>query len=351
MKKATYLLPIVAICVLSCQPDDPIYLKSIPNIEAYRYIPENIESPGISDTLKPALWYSQENAEVFLRRPTDIVLVGNKYWVSDPLTGHVYATDHYGLEWATIAIEGKGPEEVLHPASIIIDRFDASIVYILDTSLKSLMVYSVEGFELTRIHSRWILGEFYHSHFTQVDSTRFLLTISNHEKSVLGIINENGELVEDLIPKVIPSGYQPMTHNRVAFDYDFDNNMFAFAYKGIPVVFIQSDKGWYAVNFMSHKALHELNTPIDPQPISAQVSVQGLVRSVFIANNTLLVQYNSSLITYDLERKVVSKRFEFLDRNDSALGIHGMRLAGGRLFLINNYTAEIYTVSLSDIIR
>lgn len=350
MNKYLFIISILIVNILACQSDKPTYLDDIPGYAEYVYIPHNIESISVTDTLKPGLWYTTEKAEIFLKRPTGLALVGERYWVSDPLTGSIYSVNAMGDHWVTIATEGHGPGEVLHPAVIFSDSEDSSIVYVLDTTSKSVITYSTEGIELGRFHSSWILGEFYHSNVIQSGLNHFLLTISNHETSVLGIIDGNGELIEPLIPKVIPSGYQPVTHNRVTFDYDVEKNILVFAYKGIPVIFIRRNEKKYLINLMSHKALHELNTPLDVQPLQTRVSVRPLVRNVFIRDNILLVHYNNSLIIYNLRSNEIMRRYEFKDIDDEPLGIHEMRLAGDFLFLMNSFTAAIYKVKLSDVI-
>lgn len=344
--KITSLYILVLVFVLSnCSNNNrPEYISKIPQIESFTYIAiqkHNFEEAKIS--LTPRLFISGSNqTENFIGTPFWIEKIKDEIWVADPLKGEVLAFEKNGGFSRIIAAKGRGPGELQQPASIFYDNhhsLSTDKVSILDTGLKSIVQYTFTGEEVKRIQNEHILSEFFGNRLLAFQEDAFLVPLMNHERHLLGTINQNGDLVDSFVNRLVPLGYQPVTHNRVYFDVEFSQMTIAYAYHGLPLIFLESldreNKTIY--DFRPEMKLSEYNADLTPLPMQEMVSVRSITKDLFINENEIYFRLENEIIVFNHEEGYVDKVISLVDEEGFP-----MIFSDGTFFLINRFTSDIY---------
>lgn len=334
----------------SCSTDNrPEYISKIPEIESFTYmsiLDNNFEEAKVN--LTPKLFTSDtEQEENFIGTPFWIEKINDEIWIADPLKGEVLAFEKDGTFSRLIAAKGRGPSEVQQPASIFYGNKPSSSsdrVWVLDSGLKSVIWFSMEGEEISRIHNEHIMSEFFNNRIIAHPHDSFLIPLMNHERHVLGVINQNGKLVDSFINRIVPLGYQPFTHNRVYFDVEFGENKIAYAYHGLPLVFIeglgQESKVLY--DFRPKTELREYNVDLTPIPMQERVSVRSITRDLFINGNKIFFRLENEIIVFNYEKDHVEHVISLVDEEGFPMIIQQMIYSNGTFFLINRFTSDIF---------
>src|SRR6056297_857028 len=259
-----YILATVFVLSNCSNENKPEYISQIPDIESFTYsaIPaSSLEEKRVD--LSPELLISGSGqSEYFIGTPFWVEKIADKIWVSDPTKGEIAEFDEEGNFSRVIATKGHGPGELQQPATIHFSGDNSSLsdtVLVLDSGLKSILRFTLEGEEVFRISNDHLLSVFFNNRILAYENDSYLVPIMNHEKYVLGIIDQSGELTDSFINRIVPIGYQPATHNSVYFDFDNSKNTLAYSYHGVPLIFFegldQNSKSVY--DFWPEKELKE----------------------------------------------------------------------------------------------
>jgi len=342
---------LASVFVLSnCNIDNkPEYISKIPAIESFTYTPlPEIDFTEKKTDLTPTLFISGAGqTEYFIGTPFWIEKVNNNIWISDPTKGEIAEFNDKGKFVRVIATSGHGPGELQQPASIHFEK-DASIfsetALVLDSGLKSILRFTLEGEEIGRISNELILSEFFNNRILAYHNASFLVPLMNHDKHVLGVINQNGDLVDSFVNRIVPLGYQPVTHNRVYFDIEATENKIAYAYHGLPLIFLegldQNSKIIY--DFRPEKELREYNVDLTPLPMQERVSVSSITRDLFINGNKIYFRLENDIIVFNYSTGHVEHVISLVDDEGFAMIFQQMIYSNGTFFLINRFTSDIY---------
>ena len=342
---------IAIILLAACSSDQkPAYLDQIPGFDRFDYKPVQEESLNERRiTVYPSLWGPDSaNAEYFTGTPFWIETVDDEIWIADPTRGIVTAFTKEGEYYGTVAEKGDGPGEVQQPASIHhIKTADKNFSWILDSGLRSLIHYSTAGTELKRVHQKQMLIEFYNNRVTSLPGNLLLFPIMNHEQHVLAAVDFSGEMMGTFVNRIVPAGFQPVTHNRVFFDSDKDTGRLIYAHHGLPLIFLKdpdgSDRRVY--NFKPGTALEDFNTGLTPRPANERVSVNSVTRDLFLDNNRVMFRIFNDVVIFDLETEQVDSVLQLMNGENEPLIIQQMFFSGGTLYFVNRFTNEIYILN------
>src|SRR5690606_16403866 len=98
----------------------------------------------------------------------------------------------------------------------------------------------------------------------------------------------------------------------------------AYGYRGLPLIFFESEQKKIAINLLPETKLEEVNTGLALIPLSnpSNTSVQMLIRNIFIIDKDVsFIVYNSSLLKYDLKYNNM-KMFVFKNESGDMLNFH-----------------------------
>jgi hypothetical protein len=354
-----YILGIVfGLVHLSCNTDTkPDYFSYIPQISSYDYnavSTQELESKFV--THSPELFITGDNTQGrFIGTPFWIEYVGDEYWVADPLRGEISSFDQTGSFLRVIANKGNGPGELTYPANIYYANFTANnednYVWILDSGTKSIIKINPEYGEEGRIRNELLLSEFYGNRLKLLPNNTFLAPIMNHKDYIIGNIDQSGDFISGLIPRIVPLGYQPITYNRAFFDVDQYDQIFTYAYNGLPLIFIEnkSEEVQYVFDFKTEELFTNTNIDLTPRPIEETVSVRSIITDLFVHPPHIYFSIGHNIIVFDFEKK--QTEFVIVPTHDDGenMSFQQMVFTNGTFFLINRFTSDIYRFELSDI--
>ncbi|MGF1670284.1 MAG: 6-bladed beta-propeller [Balneolaceae bacterium] len=347
-----YIL-VTAVILASCNSDGrPEYISKIPGIDSYTYTPvgkEYFEEKRMS--LTPGLLISgSEQIENFIGTPFWVEKINEEIWIADPVKGEVLAFEKGGRFARKIASKGGGPGELQQPASIFYDEANPSVsnrVWVLDSGLKGIIQFSGNGQEISRIQNEYILPEFFGNRLIVLQNDTFLVPLMNHEKHVLGVIDLNGDLIDSFVNRIVPLGYQPSTHNRVHFDVESGKKKLAYAYHGLPLVFLEGiDRESKVIyDFRPHQELTEYNIDLTPKPKHERAPVQSVIRDLFINENDIYFRLENDIIIFNYETDRVEYVISMVDKDGYPMVFQQMIYSNGIFFLINRFNSDIHYFS------
>jgi len=340
-------------CTIDKRPE---YINKIPDVESFTYIPipdDNFEKGKVD--LVPSLFITgTEQRENFISTPFWIEKISNEIWIADPLKGEVIAFKKNGEFSRLIATEGRGPGELQQPAGIFYRNKHSEpsdSVWILDSGLKSIISFSLNGEEIDRIHNELILSEFFNNRIIANQDNSFIVPLMNHKRHVLGVIDQNGDLVDSFVNRIVPLGYQPVTHNRLYYDIEFDSKKIVYAYHGLPLIFLegldQVNKNLF--DFRPNIELRDYNISLNPIPMEERVSVKSIVRDLFIGGNKIYFRLENEIIILNYETGFVEHTISLVDEEGFPMIFQQMIYSDGTFFLINRFTSDIFYFTEDDI--
>lgn len=354
----TCIYALAAFLFLSnCNSDGrPEYISQIPDIESFTYLPfSQAELDSKKMTFTPSLFISgSADSENFVGTPFWIEKVKDEIWIADPVKGEISAFNADGIFSRLIAARGRGPNELQYPASIYFSNLEPAPLksaWVLDSGLKSILQFNTENGEINRIRSKEILTEFYGNKILVLKDNTFLVPLTDQEKPILGVINQNGELIDGYVNRVVPLGFQPFTHNRVFFDIEPVSNQLIYAYHGLPLIFLeglnQDRKRVY--DFRPMMELEEYNIGLTPLSAQERVSVNSVIRDLFVNGSKTYFKLDSEIIVFNHEVGDLEKVITLIDHEGIEMNFQQMVYSDGTFFLINRFTSDIYTISEADI--
>lgn len=340
--------------ISNCNNEDkPEYISQIPDIDSFTYtaIPESsLEEKKVN--LTPTLFISgSEQSEYFIGTPFWVEKIDDKIWISDPTKGEIAEFDEKGNFSRVIATKGQGPGELQQPATIHYSSLFSDTVLVLDSGLKSILRYTLEGEEIVRVSNDNLLSVFFNNRILAYKNESYLVPIMSHNKHVLGIIDQKGILVETFINRIVPQGYQPATHNTVYFDFETSANTIAYAYHGLPLIFFegldQTSKRVY--DFWPDKELIDYNIELTPLPSNVRASVSSLTRDLFINKNRIYFRLENEIVVFNHKNGSVEHVISLVDDEGFPAMFQQMVYSDGIFFLINRFTSDIYYFTEDDI--
>lgn len=340
------LLTILLIGLISCSKSPESYLYNIPRVSDGTIINLPI---GQVDSVRVQVdtWLTSEDFGFDLGRITDLSDIGDDIWLTDAVKGRVYKIEAESKSISRLFTAGRGPREVVNPANIIASS-DTS-AYVLDTSERALIHFTSSGQELGRKYIDRMIPEFFHSKLSHFKDNTFLFHLNSASDHLIGVVDTTGNIVSEMVPRLIPVGYQPVMHNRATFDYDKELDLLAYAYRGIPAVMLEHDGDLTTLFFEPFVPLDEINADLSLRPMSENVSVNIIIRNVFFHQSNLYVHYNGNLLVYDIDARQLLKKYTFVDEAGEEIGIHHMLISNDILYLMNSFRQNIYKLSVSSL--
>jgi len=349
-KVSTLYIPVFVFLLASCNAENrPEYINQLPDVESFIYTPVSEEHLNeVRTSVTPELLISgSEEIENFIGTPFWIEKVNDEIWIADPVKGEVVAFEKGGGFSRKIATKGGGPGELQHPASIYYNNDNPSLadgIWVLDSGIKGIIRFSHDGQEVRRFLSEHILSEFFGNRLLVSHENTFIVPLMNHEKHVLGIIDQNGDLIDSFVDRIVPIGYQPVTHNRVQFDFDSNRNLLAYAYIGMPLIFLErpAQNGKAVYNFWPERELKEFNLDLTPLPKNIRASVSWVSRDLFIDKNEIYFRLQNEIVILDFESGRVEHVISLVDNDGFSMVFQQMIYSDGIFFLVNRFSSDIY---------
>jgi hypothetical protein len=277
--------------------------------------------------------------------------VNDKIWVSDPTKGEIAEFDEEGNYSRIIAAKGHGPGELQQPATIHFSSTLSDTVLVLDSGLKSILRFTVEGKETIRVSNDNLLSVFFNNRIIAHKNESYLVPIMSHNKHVLGIIDQDGNLVETFINRIVPLGYQPVTHNTVYFDFNTSANTIAYAYHGLPLIFFEGldQPSKIIYDFWPDKELSDYNIELTPLPSNVRAPVSSVTRDLFINKNKIYFRLENEIIVFNHKNGSVEHVISLVDDEGFPAIFQQMVYSDETFFLINRFTSDIYYFTEDDI--
>lgn len=192
--------------------------------------------------------------DISQRQSIDSIVIGqikyvtkfnDLYYVYDSIANKMYGINDLGLIKKVLGREGKGPGEYLYVTSV---KSNLNTLFISDVSNARINRYNrntevvnalkpfTPNLATNKIDvnkNRLLLGNSASSGFEPSLEDEGLITISNNKNlfDTLGTI----------MPRIVPSGYQPAVFNEVDFSIN-DNNLIASSYLPLPWIFLFNEK-------------------------------------------------------------------------------------------------------------
>lgn len=346
---------LIALTFLSCTQEKPNYVYEIPNHDLFDYI--SIENwAGIKhDTTLVELWYDSNREDgVMLSMVTDIIQTSKgTYWITDVTSGKLLEFDANGNFIRELFRKGRGPSEVIRPVSLAkILNNNEETIYIIDTDQQMIMVSDLNGNEKSRYHLKDLPNSFGGNKLT-ILSENDLFWPTHRKDFVLSKRDTLGNVAENFVERLIPSGYQPIMHNNIAYDIIFGEGklIFLYAYQGIPIIMAKIGENQIMINLEPNSDLESLNTPLELRPLNEQITVSVLIREVFFKEDTIWVAYKSNLYEIPLDMNTEIIIHTFLDPEGKQVMYQSLIEADSNIFLANYRNAKIHKTSLSNIIK
>ena len=341
----------IAIVITGCTNNQPDYLNKIAELDDVEYKTFDIQQAKWGDTLEVSPWLNPEDArQVAIQHLGDMTSFGVGYMISDWARGNIFRVDKHAQLIDTLAKKGKGPGDFMNPAAI--SRFittEDTLYYVLDTGLNLLKKINSSG----DIKEAWGHTSLPHSSWlNQLSITKkHVFWATQHIKeNVLIKAQLDGKVVGRTIDRLIPLGKQPYTYNSIVFDISMDETEMVFAYSGLPIIFYHNKETKTAINLQPKKEIEDLNTPLEIMSENERVTVENLVRAVYLlSDDKLLVNYNSKIIT--LRTDGSRGRVNSLVANGEVVKFHKMIKVETYLFMINLFSGEIYRLELNKITK
>jgi len=346
--KATFLTLLIFF-ITGCA-DKKSYLSEIPDIEFFTIKPISAFDISKVEVFDAQDWPFVKDTSNYFSSIGDIKLVTkNKIWISDPISGVVAEYDSTGKKIRIILDSGRGPNEVEKPSSIIKTNNSYNQFYhIYDVGQKTLIKIDTSGLEHSRFNSSLLGINGLENKIILKENNRILTSSLLYPEYSLIELDSVGNFSKGIVKKIIPDGFQPMTHNNIIFEFSRTNKKLVYAYSGIPIIFINDQKNQIGIDLEPKKQLSEINTLLKKLPQNKQITVKKLIKNILIdeTNNQLIVSYLNDILFIDLEKNKIYL-YSFFNRNKEKIKFHTFKKVGDKIFLINFFTGNIKCISLS----
>jgi len=334
--------------IISCDREQADYYHQIPHIEQFDEIVSVY--PGIQTKRDTSIlgWYiSKKDSLGLLSRVSDIVQVNSdEVWISDFINGEVYSFNISGKFNRKILDRGKGPNETIQPYSMgKYQGENETLIFILDAEQKAIIVLDKAGNEKFRSYNENVEHRLMEADIKVLNPTRLMFPTYNLNNYALAEFDSKGNFKKGLIPRLIPYGFQPMAYNDLTFDYSPNDNLLVYAYKGLPLIFLDKADKKTVLNLKPTKKLENLNVPLDTKPENASISVKMLVRNIFIEHSEILVTYLNHILEISIKGNLTVRKNIFSDqKSGKQITFHFAKNTEDFLFLIDGYRNNIYKV-------
>lgn len=358
----TKILGICTILLMACAKTNapPDYVLSLPLYEPARYVeaPE-WEMGQYTDTLIFDTWFDSEKLNITdpdIRFAKDVQKVGENYWIADVIGGAIYAYDSLGLYTTTIARRGRGPNEVLKPASVS-SVPGTLLISVLDIEAKSIIVYDHSGKEKKRLQQKAIDSFFPFSKIVSTIDNGYLLKKASFSDHLIANTDSTGKIVRSFVEPVVPVGGTNQVYNEVIYDWQNEGESLAYAYNGLPVIYSRFDNQLYLINLFPKKELSEFNVPLNSrkeQAFTADIEklkgagVQGVIIDLYIYENKIFMLYKNSILVITPKGDSIRKYIPIDSEGNKIKGVGNISLKGKELFLINRFQGKIYKMNLEN---
>ncbi|RNC79563.1 MAG: 6-bladed beta-propeller [Balneola sp.] len=352
------LFLILSVFILSCKNEHsvPGYVSEL-ELDSFDYIGLTVSDEVInSDTLVFESLYDIETAngsDPISNFPVDIGKVGEQYWILDVRGGAIHVYEANGEYVKTIAQKGKGPNELLKPASIntIVENQEQIRIFVLDTGLSSLIEYDKHGKEIDRTVSEFINTNYWSLDLVNGDNNTFFIQQSPYKDSLLIQIDTEAKLVNKFIPRITPLNDSYISHNRITHDYNDTQRMLTYGFKGLPLIFIVTESEKYVFNLLPDKELTEFNKPFMRKTKTSftgnanDLIGQGIniiLHDLSITKEKIYFSYMGKLHSIDLATKKVTKYILVESTGDPISGFTRLKIRDNEIFLINSVKKKIH---------
>ena len=352
------LFTLIFLTVYACDQPGQNYLKKIPDIETYNYFEltdwGNVENRSVvfSNWLEDGenSNFAFNTISCLIKTPDELI------WVCDPIQGQLIEITSEGEFGRFVLSQGKGPNEAVKPVSIIKKETDDDVYFfVLDIAQKVVIKLDREGKEVKRLYSQYLPNRGLESTIIYAGDKSFYWSTLQHKDFVLAEWDSSGNLKRGIVPRLIPMGYQPITHNDIAFDYSNRSNLLSFAYTGLPLVFLKDisenkNENELVISLESEMELKKLNISLDPKPLNEKISVNTLIKNIYI-NEHIYIAYQNEIIVVSKERGKRILSIQPKDNEGNVIRFHTMKMTEDHIIIINHFRRKVYRVPLMDMIN
>lgn len=366
MIKCSFGLPLfilIGSIIISCSSNSPAeYLNIIPDGSEFEYIPlsETLPDSEFADSstirfVTPTIWTDSRDLEL-PKQAFSLESIDSVVWVADPVSGELKSFSLEGVFLKHIAQRGKGPGDVEYPAIIkkgpCTDNAAIECVWIIDTGSRALIEYDLNGVEKQRIINRTVPHAFFNVQFEVMKDGRFILPIVGDSGFTAGIINRKGQLEDKIIRRVVPLGYQPSAYNNLKFSYQSENDLLAYAYYGLPQVYIRTLSGGPVKMYDLYPgvSLHEFNRELTPYKVNdGNNGISGIINNIELFDDYMLFTIKTTLFVLNLNTDRIDQIIHLKNPNGEKLKFHQFVLTGENIFLLDRFRLIYYRFPVSEI--
>jgi len=270
-------------------------------------------------------------------------------WVADPLRGYIIEMKNNSINTFNKVVfkNGNGPSEVIRPSAIHKNDKESSEIYVLDSEQGCLIIVDREGTESERRCSSNIPTSMMSVNIKVVDNYLYLNTLQDPSFTILEL-GKDLSMRKGISPRIVPIGYQPITHNHTVFD--LDNKSLVFSYRGLPFLFnrkideIEGD----AVNLIPDLDLSDYNVSLEPKNEKINVGVNNVIRDVFLVDEKVYLSLYTTLYVLDFRTKSY-KKVDFINSNYDEIKFHMMYASSNNIYLVDQFHNMIYKISKNAI--
>lgn len=356
VRKFIVFNPLILLGVLiGCGQQKPDYLSKVPGIELFDYVKIDDWKELSTETLElQPIYKSGEDSLANLARIGFVEEVNDtSIWVADPLKAQVIEFDnsHKNGFKRKVLKTGQGPNEVVRPSSIYYDQKGDSLIYIIDSGQSCILTVTYEGIEKERKCLQNIPTQSVSVYFQVLGNNTYVWNSVMHEEYVVAEWDSSGSLTKGLVKRLIPLGYQPITYNNVVFDINKTDSSFVYSYKGLPLIFIKKNDKKFVINLLPDQRLNEFNVPLDTKSEAANIPVKNIIRDIYLVDDKIFVSLLTELFVIDIKRKRLTKKYIFTREDGSEIKFHMFKATNNKVYVIDQYHNEMYSVSTNSLIE
>lgn len=347
---------LISLNLLACDQSSNNLLDKIPDIENYSYYELSDWASVKNRSAIFKNWIEDDGTLSYIPSIVSCIIKVDEevIWICDPNQGQIVALTNDGEFHKIVLNHGKGPSESLTPVSIFEKNKDFNTYYyVYDYSQKTIIKLDNTGSEQARFLSKNLPNNGHESLIVPTDRNTFYWNSLQFENFTLAEWDSAGDLKKGIVPRLIPMGYQPITHNDVTFDYSNINNQLVFAYSSLPLIFLKNElepEERILINLAGETDLRKLDINLDLKPIDEQISVNKRVKNVYLKEKIIVAYQNEILvIPYKLGGSAVS--LNPIDEDGQAISFHIMKITKDHIYLINHFRSKVYRISISEVIN
>lgn len=177
------------------------------------------------------LYQGNLDKESFIGRMTHVIATENAFYAFERSDKKIVRIDFDGLIEKTVALNGRGPGEVLSVSSM--DKNAASI-FTSDESNSRINIYDY-NFNYKNTITSFRVKNFSVNEKYIIYSKSDYQGVKTTGMATIAELSSPQDSITKIMPKVVPDGLQPFVYNRVSFDMN-DKNEVAASYDFLPWV-------------------------------------------------------------------------------------------------------------------